>query len=120
VTKSIILPIFIAAIFIASCTYHNEETEYPTPEGCDTTDMSYTTDIIPMLNLQGCTGCHGSSATTKLDTYDNTKISVDNGSLIGSINHESGFRAMPDSRPKLDQCTIDKIASWIANGAPNN
>jgi len=58
--------------------------------------MSYTTDVLPILTNNGCIGCHGSSSTTKLDTYGNVKTNVDNGSLLGSINHEDGFRPMPD------------------------
>ena len=82
--------------------------------------MSYTTDILPLLTSNGCIGCHGSSSTTQLDSYENVKINVDNGSLLGSINHENGYRPMPDFRPKIDQCSIDKITSWINDGALDN
>ncbi|PCJ64609.1 MAG: hypothetical protein COA58_12795 [Bacteroidetes bacterium] len=119
-SKPIILSILVVLLFLSSCTYHNEETEYPTPAGCDTLNMSYTNDILPIFKSNGCAGCHGSSSTTKLNSYTNTKISVDNGSLLGSINHKSGFRPMPDFSPKINQCSIDQITAWINDGAFDN
>ena len=82
--------------------------------------MSYQNDIVPLLSNNECITCHGNLATLNLKGYDNVKIYADNGSLLGSIKHESTYRAMPDKQPKLDKCTIDKISAWISDGAPNN
>ena len=111
--------LIFSIVLLQSCYYDVEEELYPATS-CETDNMSYQNDILPLLTSNGCIGCHGDLATLDLNGYNDIKIYVDNGSLLGSIKHESSFRAMPDNQPKLDQCTIAKIESWILNGAPNN
>ena len=117
--KLILLSILSLTLVLHSCYYDVEQELYPNT-GCETANMSYANDILPILNSKGCIGCHGDLATLDLNGYADLKIYVDNGSLYGSINHDVGFRPMPDFQPKIDQCSIDKIKSWIDAGAPNN
>lgn len=105
--------------FVTSCSYNNVEELYP-QTGCDTDSLSYQNDIVPILENNGCIGCHGNTASLDIDGYDDLKITVDNGSLLGSIKHSDGFRPMPDFQPQIDQCLIDKIEAWIYDGAQNN
>lgn len=104
---------------VSSCYYDVEEELYP-GGGCETANMSYTNDIIPILTNNGCLGCHGDLATLDLTGYQDLKIYADNGALLGSIRHENGYRPMPDNMPKIDQCDIDKIAAWIEQGTLEN
>ncbi len=116
------LKIFLVILFISilsGCYYDNSEELYPS-NGCDVLNMSYSNDIIPILTNNGCLGCHNDVATLDLNGYDDIKKYVDNGILIGSIKHNTGFRPMPEGSVKMNQCLIDKIESWINNGAPNN
>lgn len=106
-------------LFLHGCYYDVEEELYPSTP-CTINGMSYQNDIVPLLLNNGCITCHGDLSTLDLNGYDDLKIYVDNGSLLGAIKHESSYRAMPDNQPKLDKCTIDKIAAWITDGAPNN
>jgi hypothetical protein len=113
----------ILSIFIAGCSYENEETLYPKNEnGCDTANVTYTNTVAPILSAS-CNGCHGGSnpqAGIKLDTYDDLKVWIDNGRVLGSIKHEQGFSPMPKNLPKLSECKIQQIETWIEAGALNN
>jgi hypothetical protein len=94
------------------------------PTVCDTVNMKYAADIVPILQ-QYCYTCHGNGSTggsggINLDGYANLKAWVDNGFLVGNVSHAPGFIGMPYGQPKLDTCTINKIISWVTNGAQNN
>jgi len=120
IIKRTTLLIFTLAIyFLQGCYYDIEQELYPSG-GCNTANMSYATDIVPILENNGCIACHGDLASLDINGYADLKIYVDNGRLMGSINQLSGFRAMPDNQPKINQCEIDKLQAWIDAGAPNN
>ncbi len=93
-----------------------------TPATCDTLNSKYAADVVPIL--QGnCYGCHGNGASAggvTLDTYQNVKLRADNGILLGVITHSPGYSPMPQDAPKLSDCDINTIRSWINNGAQNN
>jgi len=91
---------------------------------CDTAQMKYSVDIIPILQAH-CYLCHGSGSTggsggILLDGYANIKQWIDKGYVLPNIRHEPGFNAMPFQMAMLDSCTINKIADWINQGAPDN
>lgn len=88
---------------------------------CDSVNVSYANTLKPMLDLH-CVSCHTSGNTTGvfLNNYANVLISANNGSLFGSINHDSGFDAMPENLPKLGICELTIVKNWIAEGAQNN
>lgn len=87
---------------------------------CDTTAVTYTNAIKPIMDSYSCSGCHSDPNGKNLATYDGVKAVVNSGRLLGSIRHEGGFRPMPESpRPKLPACAIRKIESWINQGMPN-
>ena len=106
---------------ITSCTYDNEEEYYDNT--CDTLNVTYSQTIKPIMDAS-CVSCHNSgfaSGGVILESYADVKQSADNGFLIGVIDHEPGFEAMPPApAPKLDDCTIEKVKKWIAEGAQNN
>ncbi|MGB1037421.1 MAG: hypothetical protein ACPGYY_02160 [Bacteroidia bacterium] len=85
--------------------------------------MSYTDDIIPILTNYRCISCHNTTSpggSVDLDSYDDVKIYVDNNRLLGSIKHSNGFSAMPQFSSQMASCDIDKIESWIYDGAKDN
>jgi len=89
---------------------------------CDTTQTSYAAHIFPLLQIY-CTGCHSpalAEAGVRLDTYDEVKIYVASGSLIGSIRHEPLYAIMPPGGSKMSACRIRQIEKWIEEGALNN
>lgn len=119
-----ILKIVIILFFLfglGGCYYDVEEDLYPTIE-CSTADMSYQTDIFPIIN-NNCLGCHDAASNfggITLEGYDQLNIYVTNSQLLGVIKHESGFSPMPKNTAQLLECEIEKIEAWITDGAPNN
>lgn len=103
------------------CYYDNEEELYGISE-CETANMSYQLDIAPIIELS-CFPCHRNDVadgSVRLESYNEIKVWVDNGALVGAINHASGFSPMPKVGGKLTDCKISQIESWIEAGAPDN
>ncbi len=114
--------ISLIVLGMTSCYYDNEEELYPNPIECDTTIVTYSASITPIMS-NNCNGCHSSSAPSGnviTDTYEGLKIIADDGSLWGAVNHESGYSPMPKDRPKLNDCDLTKIGIWLDNGALND
>jgi hypothetical protein len=116
------LALVIVVLFVTfSCSKKNEQ-ELGVGAVCDTNNMSYSADIIPILESI-CFSCHGNGLSENginFDTYSGVKAVADNGKLVGAISHAAGFVAMPQSAPKLSDCNINKIKSWVNAGAANN
>lgn len=85
-------------------------------------DMSYQDDILPIIS-DNCYQCHDAASNfgnVTLEGHAELSSYVTGGRLLGVINHDSGFSPMPKNSSKLLDCQIEKIASWITDGAPNN
>jgi mono/diheme cytochrome c family protein len=118
--KKIILSIAIISL-LSSCYYDNEEVLYPNNGNCDTTNVTYTNTIQPIMS-QSCTGCHGSSSPSggiDLTTYSLVRASAEDGSLLGTMAFQSGYSPMPKGGNKVSDCTLNKIQAWINKGYPN-
>lgn len=120
-----IIPILLAFI-VSTCYYDSEEYLFPQiNDNCDTTDVTYFNSVVPVLD-QYCLGCHNNTSAAsvggniKLEDYADVKIRVENGSLVGSISHSTGYSAMPKGASKLDDCTITIIKIWVDAGSPDN
>lgn len=104
----------------AGCYYDVEEELYP--NGCNTSNISYVQNIVPILEAN-CLSCHDAlsqNGNVNLEGYDNVKQYADSGELLGTIRHEPGFSSMPQGTSMLPKCTIDRIQAWVDAGAPNN
>jgi len=121
--------ILLSSISIIACT--NESKENITPDnsgnGCDTTNITYTNYVKSVMDVSCSTaGCHDASTKSgdidlsnytavkgiALTTEHNTSL------LLGVINHQNNFKAMPQNTTKLSDCTINKITAWVNAGAP--
>lgn len=110
-----------AILLLSSCYYDVEEEIYP-DVGCDIEQITYTDDVLPIIQ-SNCYRCHDQANNfggVTLEGYDNLKRFVDNDRLLGAIRHEPGFSPMPQDRAQLPECTIQKIETWVADGAPDN
>lgn len=119
--KSIlIIPILL--IVLSACYYDNEEELYPDyGKVCDTTIITYDSQISEFINNQ-CISCHGASVAPTLGggigLYNYDLVSDKADAVYGAISHSGGYSAMPKGSSKLDECTIAKMEIWIRNGKP--
>src|SRR4051812_5413525 len=118
--RKIIAILFI--VFIQGCYFDKNELLNPPAISCDTTKITYSGTINPIL-VANCAGCHsGANAPLgiKLDQYNTVKGLATTGMLIGVITHAPGFDPMPKNGGIINDCSISKIRLWIAAGALNN
>lgn len=112
--------LIVGSMLISGCYYDNVTDLYP--NGCNTTDVSYSQNIDPILS-SNCLSCHNELSQQggiTLHDYENVLIYVENGRLMGSIEHAGGFEPMPLTGGKLSSCQIMKFQSWIDAGALDN
>lgn len=112
----------IGVVLIAlvwSCTKDNEQDKFGE---CNPVDVKLSTDINPIFSAD-CFSCHGTQNTfggIDLTNYTHVKQLADNGSLLGSINHDANYSKMPQGGNKLSDCEILTIKTWIDEGSKNN
>lgn len=116
----------VLILLVTACAKSNEEAERAEMGGagnCNTTNMSYATDIAPILQAN-CYACHSNANQSisgiSLEGHSNLKKVADDGRLIGVITHAAGYPPMPQIGAKLSDCNINKIKSWVNSGSPNN
>lgn len=89
---------------------------------CTGLTPTYTSDIKAILdancNTSGCHDVNTVAGNIDLSTYANAKTESEKERFLGSIQHKSGYRAMPDNEPKLSDALIQKISCWVQNGSP--
>ena len=107
--------IIVCLLFLQSCVTKNKQ-DILGSSACDTSNITFSNTIQPMA-LKYCTSCHGGaspSSNISLEGYDNINYYATdcyNSMLSGS---------MPQSAPRVDDCTIRKFKMWIDAGKPNN
>jgi len=121
--------VLASLLSLQSCFYDNLDEIHAADDlfnPCDTSGViSYSADIAPiMANSCGANNtCHksgNSDSDLPLDNIQNIRDYVLDGTLMGSILHESGYEPMPEGGGKLSACSIQKIQAWINRGTPNN
>lgn len=114
--KHLIIALGALAIFSA-CKKDNT-----TDTNCDGTSYTYTTDVKAIFDKNcASAGCHSSSSKSagiNLSTYEGSKA-ANSSSVIGSINHKSGYNSMPEGASKLSDSDIQTITCWYNSGTPN-
>ncbi len=90
--------------------------------GCDTTNVSYSVQIVSILQ-DNCYTCHrgpGASSGIDFSNYGAFKGWAESGYVAGDITAAPGFTPMPYGLPSLSSCEINTILAWIHQGTPNN
>ena len=124
-TSFTIVFLTVVSMTWTACFYDKADVVYPTTAGtCDTAIVAYSNQIVSILNAQ-CNYCHGAAASSNgggiyLNTYAAVKPYINNGSLLNSILQNGKASPMPKNGAKMDNCSINKIQSWINKGALNN
>jgi len=88
--------------------------------GCDSTNVTYTKSIQPIINMW-CLSCHSGSNPSNglsLETYDQVVACANSGRLMGALRHELGYFAMPQGGTSLSTCEINLFQKWINIGKP--
>ena len=114
-------------VLFVSCKYE-KETVVP----CDTAVVSYTVDIMPILDAN-CKQCHSPANApifgNNFNLYDHSIIATlaldgnfTYGTLLSAVKHEGGAPEMPrpTGSPKISDCEINTIAAWVHQGALDN
>ena len=118
--SGMILGIVLGGMTFSGCYYDTEEELY-NQVTCDTSNVTFSGTIKPMMD-QHCTSCHsGAQASGGIDltTYALVKVQADNGRLYGAVAHLDGFQPMPQGG-KLNDCEISKMKVWVDASAPQN
>ena len=113
--------LLLVVMSFTACYYDVEEELYPTV-ACDTAMVNYSQTVMGIIS-QHCYSCHDANANfggVTLEGYAALMTYVDNGALLGVIEHEAGFSPMPKNQAQLVACDIEKIKVWISAGALNN
>jgi len=119
----ILLAAVVAGIFLLNlpaCAKHNA-VELGL-RSCDTTNVSYSAQIVSILQ-DNCYVCHkGAGASSGIDfsNYSAFKGWAQSGLLAGDIAAAPGFTPMPYGLPQLPTCDINTILAWIHQGMKNN
>ncbi|XOV94720.1 MAG: hypothetical protein ACFHWX_08450 [Bacteroidota bacterium] len=123
--RKVFIGLFLGMLCV-SCTWENEEVLYSnTIENCNINVVTYSNDVVPLLDFN-CNGCHSHQSASALgdnivlDDYTLLINYVKNDRLMGSVMHSKGYNPMPKSGPKLTICEIETLQKWIDNGALNN
>lgn len=91
---------------------------------CDSTGVSYATDVVANVLDVHCMSCHSGNAAAgngvQMNTHAQVAALANSGTLLGVIAHQPGYPAMPLGGTKLDDCKIGIIRNWINEGAQNN
>ena len=114
----ILLTLFLGFILVWSCKHEPEDIvdlNPPEPEICDTLNITYPENVYPIFD-QYCVFCHGGSipeAGIDLTNFEDVSFLAQNGQLLGSINHDPAYSAMPQDGDKLSFCQIRTITIWV-------
>jgi len=87
----------------------------PDTTDCDTSLITYPGTVYPIFEAN-CISCHGPPTPEgglDLTNFENVAYIAQNGALMGSINHQSGYEPMPKDAPPLTECEILQIQMWI-------
>ena len=121
------LCILLTLIIFEGCFHDKADQQYPSTGSCDTTNVRYSVEIKSILDAN-CKSCHnGNSSISGIDLYSYPTISAlaldgqfTYGTLLSAVMHKGGAPLMPQNKPMLQDCDINKIAAWVHSGAQNN
>ena len=116
--------VFLLLILIGSgCIWENEETLFPDDSFCDTLDVSYQDDVVPIM-VNNCYSCHSNvnapSFGSGIALEDHEDLAAASPRVLGAVMHQDGFPPMPRNAEKLDTCSIATIHAWVNAGTPDN
>lgn len=119
-----VLGVFLALISLLQC--NPDEGPLPEPVNpflLDSTPVSYSQEVLKVLNSGNCLGCHSDEVkqgNISLEGHENFKTIAESETLLKAIKHEPGAVPMPLDRDKLSIEKIAVIERWAFQGFKNN
>ncbi len=116
--KALLAVFLFSGLLLSSC-----KGEDPKPTTCDTTDVSFSGVILPIIEQNCFNGCHSGSNPSggfTLENYADVKVKVDDARLGGAVQRKDDFVPMPLNMDPLPSCEVDQIVAWIDQGAKDN
>ena len=99
------------------------------PGGGGTTTVSFQLDILPIFELD-CIRCHGGGGGLNLDSYEGVIAGGNSGAIVIPGNGGQSLLprrldgtappTMPLDAPALTSAEVDRIRTWIDEGAQDN
>lgn len=118
--KKSVVVIFVLLVFFFSACKKASNITYD----CSAINPTYTNDVKAIVDANCATaGCHNAATKASgidLSTYSLVKSQSGQRRFLGSIEHASGYKSMPEGASKLSDVTIQTIACWIEQGAVEN
>lgn len=118
----ILFPLFFLTLTV-SCSWDNEEAFYPPEAICDTLDVSFSSQVLPILT-NNCFSCHSNQNAPDfafgISLEDHADVALMGPAITGAIKHLDNYSPMPKNAPMLDSCSIMKIEAWVNQGSPDN
>ncbi len=108
-------------LYLTSCSKESAD-KLAAAATCDTANVSYSAQILPILQ-DNCYTCHqGSGAPSGIDlsNFAILKAHVNNGDLVSAVTHNGSVTPMPENAPMLPTCEVNTIVAWVHQGALNN
>jgi hypothetical protein len=109
----------IAALSVTSCYYDNAEELYKV-EPCDITAVTYSQDVSVIISYN-CLACHSGPTPEKdldLSTYSN--VFANAAKVRSRINLSTNSDTIMPPTGRMSECNIEKVSTWIDQGAINN
>ena len=124
--KKIIYSIGIIAIIVFATSYQYKfivEPVVPPPDPTDT--ISFSQQIVPVFDEQGCTGCHNTGGQQPDLTPDNAYNSITNMGLVNTgdpVASKIYYYPLPDGShfAKYTSAQAALVLQWIEQGALDN
>jgi hypothetical protein len=115
--------ILLTWIAVYGCYWESEESFYTDQAFCDTSFVSFSEDILPILT-NSCFTCHSNANAPDyafgIALEDHQDVSASASLITGAINHREGYPQMPKNLEKLDTCRINTFEAWENQGKLDN
>lgn len=99
--------IAFAALFIIACGDKEDDA------------VTYTNTISNDLQTCAVAGCHASGfGFGSYANYEDTKVSIGFGRILGALRHEAGFSPMPKFGEQWEESKVQRLQDWINAGMP--
>lgn len=122
-TKKLIFLFILGILALLSSCSDDEEPMMNMTDNCDSVNVSYQRDIVPIINSScALTGCHVSGFNSgDFTNYADIKQRADNGRLNTRVVVNQNMPPSNSPGPQsLSDAEIEAFECWIAAGAPEN